>query len=70
MLKDQDRGKKILAKLEVGKLPFVLNSTNIREFGKDIAQDLNYLFTARFHKVKVVYVYGKKSKSFYSNLSS
>ena len=45
MLKDQDRGKKILAKLEVDQLPFALNSTNIREFGKDLAQDLNYFFT-------------------------
>ena len=44
MIKEKDRGKKIFQKLNTERLPFKVSTSDLREFGKDIAKDLNFIF--------------------------
>jgi hypothetical protein len=44
MIKDANRGKKILQSLNVKHLPFKLDSSNLREFGKHVSKDLTKIF--------------------------
>ena len=44
MSKDKDRGKKIIDKLNLGQLPFEINSLNLNNFGQDTSKDLQSIF--------------------------
>ena len=44
MSSNKDRGKKILGKLNLTKLPFIINSDNLNDFGRDTSQDLQNIF--------------------------
>ena len=40
----RDRGKKIIGKLNLNKLPFEINSSNLNNFGQDTSKDLQSIF--------------------------
>ena len=44
MARSSDRGKKIISKLNLDKLPFDINSTNLNNFGQDTSKDLQSIF--------------------------
>jgi hypothetical protein len=44
MIRDKDRGKKIIQKLNAYKLPFKIDASNLREFGQHVANDLSQIF--------------------------
>ena len=44
MARSSDRGKKIISKLNLNKLPFDINSANLNDFGQDTSKDLQSIF--------------------------
>ena len=44
MARSSDRGKKIIGKLNLNKLPFDINSANLNDFGQDTSKDLQSIF--------------------------
>ena len=49
MARSSDRGKKIISKLNLDKLPFDINSTNLNNFGQDTSKDLQSIFLELSH---------------------